>query len=153
MGNKPVKNYCITCYRATTKRKLGTASWTNQFFSCNKCQNVWCADCMAQLQKQLPSKTWRKGKRGKVKCPICNAPLLMKKLPKDLPFDQVPQDQNIMLRQGQQMQQAQGQAQNITINMPGMSAAPATNNNKFCQQCGQQIPSTAGFCQHCGTKQ
>ena len=81
-------NFCVVCGRPTNDKKIWADAWTNQFFICNVCKKVWCGSCMGAITTKGPSKTWKLGKRGIIKCPDCGTFIPMLRLPKNLPFKQ-----------------------------------------------------------------
>ncbi len=123
----PSNNYCIICGRNTNDKKFPSENWTNQFFSCQICKKVWCGSCMGQVKGIGASKTFKEGKKGKVKCPDCENLAVMVKLPPNLPFSQ---DQKAISKNSK-----------------------VYSNINYCHFCGENIPEKSKFCSTCGAKQ
>ena len=129
---EPSNNFCVSCGRYTNDKKYGGDQWANFFFSCNKCQKVWCADCMGQLSGLGARKTFKSAKTGNVSCPECNNFIPMIKNPQNLPF----------------IQQKQVAGDAVVVDFKSTEIV----EDKICKMCGQRLRSSANFCDYCGTK-
>jgi len=157
MGRKnaqQAQNFCIKCGRPTTEKKSVLSSIRDYFFICPDCQKVWCLECYSALIGKSQKKTFRRGKKNKIKCIDCKQIIPIKKLPKNVGFKQMRVKGLAAVPIGNQMQQQQqGQAQNITINLQGQTDDGVEIEMKYCSHCGKQIKQDAVFCEFCGGKQ
>ncbi len=123
--------YCVICGRNTNNKRYFVDEWGNYFFSCSLCKKIWCAECMGQLTKLGPRKTYKLGKKGKMQCIHCNQFIPLIKLPQNLPFTQ----------------------DNSHMVSTNMNASMERVENKYCPLCGYSINNKAQFCEFCGGKQ
>ncbi|MBN1216815.1 MAG: hypothetical protein JXA99_15415 [Candidatus Lokiarchaeota archaeon] len=126
---EPSDNYCVLCGRNTNDKRFPTEEWINYFFSCNKCEKVWCATCMGQLSKLGPKKTFKFGKKGGINCPECENQVFLSKLPNNLIFKQ---------KMTEQVSQ---------------NTIQTSTPLYYCKYCGESLSEEAEFCHICGAKQ
>jgi len=123
--------YCVICGRNTNNKKYFVDEWGNYFLSCSNCKKVWCVECMGQLTKLGPRKTYKLAKKGRMECIYCNQFMPIIKLPQNLPF----------------VQESNQFAENL-------SQVSKTNlEKKFCPLCGHEINANAKYCEYCGGEQ
>lgn len=93
-------NFCNGCGRSTMDKKGRYATEPqNRFFICNKCEKIWCSDCMSALLGIPRKKLVISGKKGNVSCPKCSQRVSMVSLPKTVLFSQVSKKEKEKIRE------------------------------------------------------
>jgi len=139
------ENYCVQCFRPTTKRN----NKTNKFQVCFHCLKVWCNRCMAKMLHIDRVKMKKISSKGKAICPICKNTLVQFVLPtsQQLGFSQPPitgQSPAIVFEKTYSTEQKANKEK---------SNDKELENITYCGFCGNKIKKDSLICDYCGVKQ